>query len=430
MSEQKMQEKGFSAYLPIVLSAIVFAFVPCAMQASCMGVFFPALAQDYGVQTSSISVYLSIGGICMAVWSMIFGKLLAKYDLRLITSLCVILVACCFLSFSFGGSIYQVWVTGALMVVGSLSLLALTIPTMVNRWFKDRAGAIIGFVAAFTGVGGVVFIQVGQALMGAYGYRAAFLVYAIIILVACLPFTLFVIRSRPEDKGMLPYVSRKSINEGESAASVAAKKNWSVNVAAAMKSPAFYLVCICGGIANIVVMIAQFFPTYVNALQQAGTAVIVTGAILASIVSAGQAICKFIVGAVSDFGAVKMILASCAFGIVGIAFIWLFPTSPAMPIGGFVFGFFYASVSVILPILASAVFGSGENYSIVYGRAMTIINILAIPAGFMWPVIAELLGGWGSAFAVAIAFIAFFAVCAFFAIKLGKKIPRDEVPAE
>ncbi len=430
MSENTLQEKSFSAYLPIVISAIIFAFVPCAMQASCMSIFFPSLAQDYGVQTSSITIYLSIGGICMAVWSMVFGKILAKYDLRIITSICVAVVACCFFSFSFCASIYQVWITGALMVVGSLSLLALTIPTLVNRWFKDRAGAIIGFVAAFTGVGGVVFIQVGQAIMGAFGYRTAFFVYAIIVLVVCLPFTLFVIRSRPEDKGMLPYVSKKSVAEGESAASVAAKKNWSVNVSAAMKSPAFYLVCICGGVANIVVMIAQFFPTYVNALQQAGTAVIVTGAILASIVSAGQAVCKFIVGAVSDFGALKMIGASCLFGIIGIACIWLLPTSPMMPIGGFVFGFFYASVSVILPILASAVFGSGENYSIVYGRAMTVINILAIPAGFMWPTIAEVLGGWGSAFVVAIIAIALFAVCAFLAIKIGEKIPREEVAVE
>lgn len=394
-----------------------------------MGIFFPELASDYGVQTSSITLYLSIGGICMAIWSPIYGKLLAKYDLRVLTSIMVLLVACCFVSFSFCTSLIQIWVTGALMVVGSLSLLALTIPTMINRWFKDRAGALIGFVAAFTGVGGVVFIQIGQSIMSTMGYRTAFLVYAVIVAVLCLPFTLFVVRSRPEDRGMLPYISSKSVEAGSDAAATVASKNWSVNVAAAMKSPAFYLVCICGGIANIVVMIAQFFPTYVNALQEAGTAVIITGALLASIVSAGQAICKFIVGAVSDFGAVKMILVSCALGIIGIACIWLFPTSFAMPAGGFVFGFFYASVSVILPILASAVFGSGENYSIVYGRAMTIINILAIPAGFMWPVIAEMLGGWGAAFLVAIIFIALFAVCGFFAIKLGKKIPRDEVTA-
>ncbi len=423
MATEKLEAKGISSYLPIVIATTVFAFIPVAMQASCMGIFFPSMVEDYGVQTSNITIYMTFGGLILAVGMPFLGKLLAKHDIRLIISIQISIVALCFLSLAFSGSIYQVVASGAILMAASVSVLGLSNPTLINRWFKDRAGFVIGLVAAFTGIGGVVFIQVGRAIMAATDYRTAFVAYAIIILVVCLPFSLFVIRNKPSDRGMLPYVSQKATAK-EGAAQAAVSKNWSVDVKAAVKSPAFWLVGICGAVANMVVVIAQFFPTYVNSLETAGVAVIISGATLATIVSAGQAVCKLLVGATSDLNPTAVILGSCALGVVGILAIAYGPTTLLMPCGGAVFGFYYASVAVIMPILAGAVFGTGENYSIVYGRCNTIINLCAVPAGFMWPIIAETFGGYVAAFWVAIVMIIAFGIMAFLAIKLGKSIPR------
>ena len=425
MAEEKLEAKGLSAYLPIVIATTVFAFVPVSMQASCMGIFFPSMVEDYNVQTSNITIYMTIGGLILAVGMPFLGKLLANHDIRLIASIQISIVAACFLSLAFSTSIIQVVISGAILMAASVSMLGLSNPTLINRWFKDRAGFVIGLVAAFTGIGGVVFIQVGRAVMAAADYRTAFIAYAIIILVVCLPFSIFVIRNKPSDKGMLPYVSQKAATNG-SAAKAAVDKNWSVDVKAAIKSPAFWLVGICGAVANMVVVIAQFFPTYVNALETTGIAVIISGATLATIVSAGQAVCKLLVGATSDLNPTAVILGSCALGVIGILAIAYGPTTFLMPCGGAVFGFYYASVAVIMPILAGAVFGTGENYSIVYGRCNTIINLCAIPAGFMWPLIAETFGGYVAAFWVAIVMIIAFGIMAFLAIKLGKSIPRAE----
>ena len=308
VASEKLEAKGIGSYLPIVIATTVFAFVPVAMQASCMGIFFPSMCEDYGVQTSSITIYMTFGGLILAVGMPLLGKLLAKHDIRIIASAQITLVALCFISLAFSGSIIQVVVSGAVLMAASVSILGLSNPTLINRWFKDRAGFVIGLVAAFTGIGGVVFIQVGRAIMTAADYRTAFIAYAIIILVVCLPFSLFVIKNKPSDKGMLPYVSQKAAKK-EGAARAAVEKNWSVDVQAAVKSPAFWLVGICGAVANMVVVIAQFFPTYVNSLETAGVAVIISGATLATIVSAGQAVCKLLVGATSDLNPTAVILA-------------------------------------------------------------------------------------------------------------------------
>lgn len=425
MSERTLQEKGFVSYLPIVITCVIFAFVSAAMQASCMGIFYPAMVEDYGVPTSTLTLYLTVGGLILAIWAPILGKIMVSVDVRIIASAMTLWAAGCFALLSVVQTFVQVFIVSALLVPVAVTYLSIVAPTLINRWFKDRAGAIIGFVAAFTGIGGVVFIQVGNAIMEASGYRTAFLVYAVIILIACLPFTIFAIRNRPEDRGMLPYVSPKSAKAGASEA--VAKKDWTVNVKAAFRSPAFWLVALCGGFANMTVLLARFYPTYVNELQAAGVAVIITGATLATIVSAGQAVCKFVVGAGSDFDPVKTIMIACGLGAVGILCIWFGPTSFIMPMGGFIFGFFYASTSVIMPILGGAVFGTGKNFSVIYGRSVAVTSIFALPGGFMWPLIAETFGGYEAAFALAVCMIVVFAIMAYAAIKLGKKIPRDEV---
>lgn len=423
MSGGTLQRKGFAAYLPIVITCIIFAFVPAAMQASCMGIFYPAMVEDYGVPTSTLTLYLTLGGLILAIWAPLLGKIMALYDVRVIASGMTLWAAACFAGLALVHDFVQCFIVSALLVPVAVTYLSIVAPTLINRWFKDRAGAIIGLVAAFTGIGGVVVIQVGNAIMEASGYRTAFLIYAVIILVACLPFTIFVIRNRPEDRGMLPYVSSKSAEAG--AAQAVAKKSWTVNVQAAFRSPAFWLVAVCGGFANMIVLLARFYPTYVNELAAAGVAVFVTGAMLSTIVSAGQAVCKFLVGAGTDFNPLKMILIACAVGALGILCIWLSPTTLVMPMGGFIFGFFYASTSVIMPILGGAVFGTGKNFSVIYGRSVAVTSIIALPGGFMWPLIAETFGGYGGAFLLAVIMIAVFAVMAAVAIKLGEKIPRE-----
>ena len=55
VAAEKLEAKGISSYLPIVIATTVFAFVPVAMQASCMGIFFPSMVEDYGESTESPS---------------------------------------------------------------------------------------------------------------------------------------------------------------------------------------------------------------------------------------------------------------------------------------------------------------------------------------------------------------------------------------
>jgi MFS transporter, OFA family, oxalate/formate antiporter len=434
--QKQLVAKPFSAYLPIALTTLIMALVPGALVTSCMSIFFPLLAAEYGVQVSQVTIYMTVGGILMAFAGPFVGKLCATVDLRVIGASLVTLVALCYVALSFSPSLIVTVVAASIMFPGAMIGIGLFNPTLINRWFKDRAGALLGFSAAFTGIGGVIFLQVDQAIINAAGFRTAFLANAIIIAVLALPCVLFCIRSKPSDRGMLPYVNLKNETKEdtkgqEDALKKAASRNWSVDPAIALKSPAFWILCVAIALANATVMVAQFFPTYVNSLEAAGITAFVTGAGLASFTMAGQAICKFLLGAGSDLSPKKTVLVAGAVGIIAILFIWLGAQTALLPVGGLIFGMFYASPIVLMPLVAGAIFGTGDNYSVIWGRTMLPSGLLAAPAGVLWPWISETFGGFDAVFATGIGCIIVFVILVFSAMAIGGKLPHTKgvIPA-
>ena len=192
----------------------------------------------------------------------------------------------------------------------------------------------------------------------------------------------------------------------------------------ATKSAPFVILCLVVACANLVTGIAQFFPSYINSLNNLGIATFVTGAGLATFTMAGQAICKFILGASVDFSPMKAVLAACGLGIVAVLCVYLAPDTPLLPAGGFLFGMFYATPIVLTPLIAGAIFGTGQEYSVIWGRTLLPSGLLAAPSGILWPWIAETFGGYGAVFMVGITLIALFALGSYAAMKLGKKLPH------
>jgi len=80
------------------------------------------------------------------------------------------------------------------------------VPTMlvVTRWFKRYRGIAIGITLMGTSVGGAVFPLVVKYVMERGSWRDAIFVLMIICAVMMVVPLIFLIRSRPEDKGLQP----------------------------------------------------------------------------------------------------------------------------------------------------------------------------------------------------------------------------------
>ena len=405
----------------IIASCIVITCLPCALVLSCAGIFFTPVSEFFGVPKASFTLYFSILNIMMMLTLPLAGDHLSRLDARKVLSGATILAGVGLIGMSFGNSMPWFYVCGAILGVGMAPLIYMAVPTLINNWCVKQVGFFVGLCMAFTGIGGVIFNPIGTALIqsGPEGWRLAYRVFAIIALVGTLPFTLFVVRSKPEDKGLLPYGADELTEEG--AAPAAAVEG--VPASIAMKTPAFVALAIFCGIITLNQTIYQFLASYATSFDV--EAIAAASGFVASAAMAGQAIGKVVLGIINDKSVKLGIVFGIACGVVGVLIMWLVPVALAMLlIGAFLFGIVYAMTTVQTPLLVRSVFGSAD-YTNIYSRISMVGAIMSAVAAVFWSFVIDSPGGFPAMFIGGIICMAICLASSFFALGQKDKLPQE-----
>lgn len=417
-----------SRHILLIITGIMLTFGCSALTFSTWTNFQPVVSEAMGsftadgsLNTAPFALYITVLYLTMTVVSPLAGKLLQKMDIRIILSVSAALVGIAFILMSIYTDIWQFYISGVLLGLGEISILWLAIPTLMNRWFKVRAGFFIGICMAMTGVGGAIWNSLFTALNSSgVSYQTIYLIWGIIALVTSLPFTLFCIRSTPEEVGLLPYGA-------EVAADGTVEKPRGLSAAKAMKSPVFYAVFIYAGIINLLTIIAPQFPSYMRSLGAAGTVaydVAVVGGIMSVAVMVAQAISKVAMGGFADKNAKTTMIAAFVAGIVGILLVWLGVQSEIMLYGGAcIYGFFFASAVVLCPIVVRQVFGTRE-YSEIYSRVSVFVNLMGAFGATIWAFLGSNFG-YTSVFIVGLVLQVVVLICGLYAFSKQKSIQAE-----
>ena len=409
---------GFHYAYAIVASCIAITCLPCALVLSCAGIFFTPVSEFFGVPRASFTLYFSILNIMMMLTLPMAGNHLSKLDTRKVLSGATLLAGLGLIGMSRGNSMPWFYVCGAIMGVGMAPLIYLSVPTLINAWCVKRVGFFVGLCMAFTGIGGVIFNPLGTALIqsGPEGWRTAYLVFGLIALVGTLPFTLFVVRSKPEDKGLLPY----GAGEVDDAAPAQAAEVTGVPAGVAMKTPAFYALAVFCGVITLNQTIYQFLASYATSFADSLPAIAAASGVVASSAMAGQAIGKVVLGVINDKSVKLGIFFGLGCGALGVLLMWFMP-SPLMVllVGAFLFGVVYAMTTVQTPLLVRSVFGSAD-YTNIYSRISMVGSLMSAVAAVFWSFVIDSPGGFPAMFIGGLACMAVCLVTSLFA--LGQKV--------
>ncbi|WP_235904753.1 MULTISPECIES: CynX/NimT family MFS transporter [Eggerthella] len=415
MSTAAKKEKMSVRHMLVVLTGIMITFGCSALCFSTWGLFQPVVAEGLGVPTTAFALYVTVMYLTMTVASPFAGKLIQTMDIRIILSVSACLVGGAFILMSFSNDIIMFYIAAVLLGLGEISILWLTIPQLINRWFHERAGFFIGLCMAFTGIGGALWSALFTALRsGGMDYHTIYLIWGVIALVTSLPFTLFCIRNRPEDVGLSPYGAKVAADGG-------AVKPTGISAKPAMKMPVFYALCLFAGIINVAVLIAQQFPTYTKTLTDATFDVLVVGGLMATVMMVGQAIFKIVLGAAADKNAKGALWFAFVAGVGGVLLCWLGSASEYMMyVGSFIFGAFYATAVVLVPIVVKQVFGLRDN-AIIYSRISTVFNFIAAFGSMIWAWIGSSFG-FNAVFVVGLVMIVAVLLLGLYSFAQAKKL--------
>lgn len=426
-------EKSFIHYLPIVIVGILICGVPSAILNSCAGIYYPVMAEDFGVPVSQISLWRTMDYITGVIVTPFAGLWLAKYDVKIIILISAAVESLVLISFGIVPEVWMLWVGGAIAGVTNAIMLGVAVAAIMNRWFRVSVGLIIGVCTAFTGFGGMFFTPIGQMLIDSSGWRVSYITLGVISLVVMVLGIVFLLSSRPEDRGLLPYGTAreaKKLAESHEEALVPL----CVRPSVARKSILLVILVLFAILINTVCNINAYFATYVTWYNEQAAVVngiimgaFVTGAELTAFNSAGNAIGKLGLGIFSDISVSKTLIGLVACGVVGLLMMWLAPNTILLPIGGVIFGCFIPGTLVVAPMVVRACFGNGASYPVIWGYIGCGLGFGGAVGSFFWAVIYENLGGFTAAFIIALICMGLVLVLGLIALSMKDKLPRERL---
>lgn len=355
------------------------------------GLFLTPVSKDIGVGMGNLTLYLSVSAIVTMIFLPIGGKLMNKFDTKLLLTAAIILQAGSYTVFGLMNSVWGWYIFAIPLAVGGVFITVIAGPVLINQWFKKRNGLALGIMGASVGLLGVIIQPVIGQLISSQGWRASYIIVGLGIIVIVVPIILFLLRKDPKSIGMLPYGAdeKKDANNIEIGA-----EDRGISFADAKKSAAFFALIIFFFMITSFSSFAIHIPTY---LINQGFDVGFAGNVMAAQM-VGLFIGSLAFGYLTDkIGAKKTTLLAMIIGLISIVLLLFFAKNAiviAIAVG--LFGLVTASIGTLAPAITTELFGN-RDYSQIYSTVsmgLAVASIVALP---VYGYVFDLTGGYTAA---------------------------------
>ena len=196
-------EHYFYGWVIVVVGAMV-AFSSGPGQSFVFSIFIDSMIEDTGFSRATISglytVSTGVSALVVAVVSRLADRWGARSNLILVG---VAFGAACFgMAFSAGLAAFYLSFAG-LRALGQGSL-TINATLLVNQWFVTRRGRAIALMGLGFPLSNAVLPPLSRFLIDAYGWREAYGVLGVVVMLLIIPAAVFLVRNRPEDVGLYP----------------------------------------------------------------------------------------------------------------------------------------------------------------------------------------------------------------------------------
>jgi MFS family permease len=196
-----MNSRLFYGYI-IVLAAFFIQVVGWGISNS-FGVFFNPLLNEFGWLRATLSGAVSLGFLVHGLCSVFIGSFSDRFGPRRVMAGCGILLGLGYLLMAKVNATWQLYfILGLIIGIGQSGMDVIPLST-VARWFETKRGTMTGIVKVGTGIGMLICPIIISRLILVFGWRHAFMVLGLLVLVTIVGLAQFLVRD-PEKKGLSP----------------------------------------------------------------------------------------------------------------------------------------------------------------------------------------------------------------------------------
>lgn len=353
-----------------VVAAVCFlmVFVTLGFCSSNKSIYIGAITEATGIPRGLFSFNDSCRYISTAVINIFFGSLIEKHGAKKLVLCGFISLICSSLLYSVAENIAVFYLGGVLLGIGLSFTSTAMVGCIVNKWFKENKGTIMGAVLAANGLGGATAAQIIYPIIyeenNLFGYRNAYKLVALILFIAAIIILIF-LKEQPKTQEKTKFTVAKKKPKGDSWAGVDFSK--------VKKLKFFYMVMAC-------TFVVGFMLTGINGVAAAYMRDVKLDAayiaLVLSVHSVALTAFKFLTGFMYDKLGLRFTMTMCSLAGVFAMFSLVILSNT---VEGKVFAMIYGVISslaqpmetVMLPILVGDLFGT-KSFNKILGVFITV----------------------------------------------------------
>ena len=333
--------------------------------------FLPTLIDAFDTSTAAIAGVASVLMLVAGLAGPLVGKLTDSYGPKKVIVLGAVVAAAAFMLLSLARAVWHLYVLYAFVGLGLSAAGFIPASVAISHWFVKRRGLAMGISTTGMSIGAMLISPLTGYLIESIGWRGAFLVLGIMTAVFIILPIVLVMRSRPEDMGLLP--DGADHVEADTAAEPAAttdgvgatgdrEEKWTPS--RAFRTPSYWLLLLAFFLSSMVV--AGVLQNEVNFLTVMGipmaTATFALG-FTGGMGGVGKLAFGFLADRLNPRGAAIVCFAMQLVGVV----VLIMTHSPAMVwVFVFVYGFSMGGNVAVQPLVTGQLFGIA-SFGAVFG---------------------------------------------------------------
>ena len=199
------QEKAKMHYAwKIVIACILMKLGTGGATAAAVGNFITPIVQELGCKVSQLTMFTSIQAISMALLYTTAARFITTKRVGLVIGISSVLEVVGLALMGLYRTVQMFYISGVMIGVAQAFTGFVSIPILLNMWFRKKNGTVLGIVTAVGTASAILYTLLSAKLITSLGWRNAYVSMAAMAAGITIPAVVALSRS-PQEVGCEPY---------------------------------------------------------------------------------------------------------------------------------------------------------------------------------------------------------------------------------
>ncbi len=198
LKERKIYYGWYMVLVGFFIMALVYASI-----VSCQGLYLKPVTEELNATRTQFSIVTGCIAFGLVIGSVFIGKVIKKRGLKSVMLASTGIIGLSLLGFSKSQEMWHFYVLALLMGIAFPGLTNISLVVLINNWFGEaKKGLAMSVAFAGSGIGGLVLTVVLSRVIASFGWRWAYMMNALAILIVAFPLILFTVVQDPAKRGL------------------------------------------------------------------------------------------------------------------------------------------------------------------------------------------------------------------------------------